>query len=448
MASPDISFTQMLPDDDLVGELTPARLASVLQDLIDEGASLRKLTRHERIEGLHAVCAALRDAADHQRRRMATEAAASTGWSAAMVNRILDDLLTLLSQAGISTLLNEELGEEDAANTFRAHRLRATTRLLVAPELVVHVLSGNVPTTAIEAMVLSLAAGVPALIRTSSRERSTARFFLAALRERAPELARHLAVVSWNAEDPSFMRELDRRSPLIVVHGSDDTINRFRHHTTEPTRLLSFGHRVSFGLIEADERLPGSTITQLAERFALDASLFEGGGCMSPQTLFVIPHPSQPDLPRRLARALAEEGFPAVAERYPRPQTPTEIAAAQMQQVGVAAFVGKAFETPSGNALCWSETQLRSSPGYRHVHVVGAASLEDVIAALQPYRAHLSTAGLHVPESRMSDVSRQLAHAGVRRLCPPGRMQRPVLLRAHDGRPRLRDWFTSCDREG
>ena len=164
MASPDISFTQMLPDDDLVGELTPARLASVLQDLIDEGESLRRLARHERIEALHEVCAALRDPADHQRQRMATEAAASTGWSAAMVNRILDDLLTLLSRAGISTLLNEELGEEDAANTFRAHRLRATTRLLVAPELVVHVLSGNVPTTAIEAMVLSLAAAASALV--------------------------------------------------------------------------------------------------------------------------------------------------------------------------------------------------------------------------------------------------------------------------------------------
>lgn len=448
MASRDLTQTQFLPDDEVLGTLKPHQFASALQELRDNADALRAIPRDVRIDAVVRICEGLLTNELGIFARLVTECAAQNGWSEAMVRLVLTDLLRLLSRPGLATLLHDELGPQSADASFASHAYRATQRLLVPPSVVVHIMAATVPTAIIEAFVLSLAAGVPVLVRASREEPITARFFVHALRHFAPELSPYVAAVTWDHNDTRFADAIQEVSPVVVVHGSDASVRAVRHALNEHVVVHGHGHRISFGVIAPDEALTQGRIEELAHDIALDAALFEGGGCMSPQTLFVLPPPAQPRLHSLLAEAIAQRAFPTLHEHLPMATPPVDVAADHMQQRGVATFVGECHEGPAGTVLLWHEPTLRSSHGYRHLHLARIRSLDDVLDALRPYQHQLSTAALFASDRARRSFAPLLAHAGVRRICPFGRMQRPVLLRAHDGLPRLRHWFQICDMEG
>lgn len=448
MASPDLTRTQMSPREDIVGALQPHQLSAIVEELAQGGASLRAMPRAARVDAIVRAITSLKQENAHIFQRLITESAGQLGWSEAMARFVLQDLLKLMSAPGLMTLLHDELDHESHEQTFVANTWRATQRMLVAPEVVVHILSSTVPTTAIEALVFSLAAGVPCLLRSSQHELAAGRFFLRVLREAAPELAEHAAVVTWPSDDERFVAAITPHRPQIVFHGSDRSLHRFRKSLNEELPVQAFGHRISFAVIAPPAPLSSHAIDALADGLALDATLFEGQGCMSPQTVFVLPHPAQKDLAKRLATQLTERAFPALAERFPRGPVPPKIAAAQMQQIGVASFTGRALQGAAGNALLWDQVELRDAPGWRHLHLCTLSNLEALVDALEPYRHQLSTAGIHIHPRSLQSASQLLARMGVRRVCPIGHMQRPVLLRSHDGQRRVRPWFQSCDLEG
>lgn len=448
MASTDLTSIQMSPHEDIVGVLKPSQLRAILEELAFGQPTLRAIPRHQRIEGLVQTVRALKNEESAIYQRLITECADQISWSEAMTKHVLDDLLKLISTPSLTTLLHDELGPETNEDRFQSNPWRATLRYLRPPEVVVHILAATVPTTPIEAILLSIAAGVPCLIRSSEHERAAGRFFLSALRKVAPELADHVAVVTWPSDDELFSHALAHTRPQIVFHGSDESIHNFRCSVPDELQIQAMGHRISFGVLAPDGPLTRKTLLELCDQIALDATLFEGMGCMSLQTLFVLPHPSQKDLARTVARILVEQSFPKIEATFPRQPLPIDIAAAHMQQLGVVAFAGKAFQGSDGNALLWKEVELRSSPGWRHLHVCNAPHLDAVFEALAPYRDNLSTAGMYLPQERAESVAKLLAQSGVRRICRFGHMQRPIFLRAHDGQPRLRAWFQSCDLEG
>lgn len=448
MASPDLTSTQMSPHEDIIGELKPCQLGAILEELAVGGAALRALTRTQRIAGLVRARRALKEEHAPTFQRLITEFADQVSWSEEMTRYVLHDALRLMGGPGLQALLHDELGPESTEDTFASNPWRATQRMLVAPEVVVHILSSTVPTTAIEAIVLSVAAGVPCLIRTSQHERASGRFFLKVLREVAPELSDHVAVVTWPHDDDGFALQLAEYRPAIVFHGSDASIRNFRLTLPQELELHTFGHRISFGLVAPHEPLNRKQLEELADKIALDATLFEGGGCMSMQSLFVMPHASQRDVANRLAKLLVERSFPALDQRFPRQPLPIDVAAEHMQQLGVAAFSGEALQGESGNALLWDEPALRPSPGWRHLHISTLTNLEALVDAIGPYRDAISTAGVFMHNQSLHSAARILGQVGVRRICPIGRMQRPLLLRAHDGQLKIRPWFRTCDLEG
>lgn len=448
MVAADLAHLQLIPGDDIAGELSASQLLQALRKLEANGAKLQAICRHERVHSLARTCRAILDMELAKLELLAAACAQETGWSEQMIRRTTGEFLRLIDEPGLTTLLTDELGPGTRENTFTSSTYRATRRRLVPPPSVVHIMASTVPTASMEAIILSVAAGVPCLIRTSREGRLSARLFLRALREHAPELAEHVAVVTWSPDDESIYPVIDQCRPHIVVHGSDETIFAIKSRLKSPVEISSFGHRYSFGLVAPADALTQGQMKRLAESIALDASLFEGGGCMSPQSIYVLPPASQPNLALELAQLIASHGFPAIDAELPRGKVPTDIAAAHMQQCGLAAFTGKSWSSAVGNVLLWGTLSMRTSPGWRHLNVEKLSSTEDLFNVLAPWRDNLSTAGIYVHDAISNELSLTLSRAGIRRICPIGRMQRPVLLRAHDGLPRVRPWFRICDIEG
>lgn len=448
MASTDLTLMQLSPIEDIIGDLTACQLFAIFEELSQDAGALDSLSRTERIRSLVRVTRAFETEYNDVFGRLITETAAHLNWSEAMVRYVIQDFFSLISEHSLHTFLESEIGPESAEQTFVSHPQRGAQHMLVPPDVVLHILAASVPTSAIEAIILSLAAGVPCVVRTSSEERASARFFLNVMRMVAPELARHAAVVTWPHDNPAFAERIAEAQPTVVFHGSDTSIHTFYQSLPKLTHLHTFGHRVSFGLVAPGASLTEESIRVLARKISRDITLFEGRGCMSMQTLFVMPHASQKDLAERIANQLVDDALPRIAKNFPRTTPPNTVAAEQMQQIGVAEFNGSARTSPHGNALVWHAPALRSSPGWRHLNLSTVNDFETLLDAISPHKHTLSTAGVYLDTRRAQSTAKLLAHAGVRRICPIGRMQRPLMLTAHDGQLRVRPWFRLCDFEG
>ena len=446
MASPDLSYTQMLPSGDVTGELSPSQIEALTTQLCADHRALEELGRQERVRMIARTCAWLAEDGELLA-RMVTEGSAHTGYHPETLRQSLVELLGLFTPAALLSLLEDELGPEVPAGAVTSHRLRATERVLSSPRCCVQIHAATVPTAAMEGLLLSLCAGVPTIIRTSDHERATARFALKALRRRAPTLARHAAVVSWPSASDAHVRAAALAHPLFVCHGSDHSIAAVRAAVEDQAEVMGYGHRLSCLVIAPSTAMTGPAITRLADAIALDCALFEGQGCMSPQTAFVVPPADQPELAEQLAEALIRSALPRCAEQLPRGVMPPAVAAEQMQLAGVAAFTGHAERTAAGTVLRHDDGAFHPSPGWRLLHVSRCVSEAALFEALETQRHHLSTAGLYCNDPDQERLAQRLAAVGFRRVCRPGRMQRPVLLRAHDGVPRVRDWFRICDIE-
>ena len=98
---------------------------------------------------------------------------------------------------------------------------------------------------------------------------------------------------------------------MVLAYGSDRSIAALRALCPPDTPLLGYGHRVSFGLM-----LQGADGDAAAQGFATDVLLYDQGGCLSPQTIFV-----EGDWQRALAfAARLADALAAAVPDYPLPQ--------------------------------------------------------------------------------------------------------------------------------
>ena len=378
--------------------------------------------------------------------RAVEEAPLTTGFSAEMVRWSLVDLMRRMTSRSLIALVEAELG---AVEPFQAPRNRGAepcARAANPPALVFHVLAGTVPPVGIETIVLSLLARGPALIKTATEEPTISRLFLESMREIAPELARHVAVCTWRGGNAELDQTACLHASVVVAYGGDEAVNALMSHCRFPTRFYGYGHRVSFAIVgpaaDTDAEL---ALDQVAQDLALDAAAYDQRGCMSPHCVFVATDAAW--TPEQVARAIADKGFPAVGERLPRGRLATETAAAIAQTRGVSEFTAQVFESQDALVILQPNATFVPSPGGRTLHVIPYRDEAELLASVAPLAGSISVVGIRYDSRTRDNLIAQLGRLGARRFCRLGRMQRPIWLRDHDGRPRLGDWVDWSDVE-
>lgn len=152
--------------------------------------------------------------------------------------------------------------------------------------------AGNIPGTALLIMLLGMLAnqaappGTPApavLIRNSRHEPLFAPQVLAAIEAVDPELVAGTAVLVWDYTDKALQAGLMRGAGLMIAAAGDETIAALeaqRARNAPHCRFHMHGHKVSFSVIE-------NPTAELATLAALDSSLWDQNGCLSPRVHFV-----------------------------------------------------------------------------------------------------------------------------------------------------------------
>lgn len=289
-----------------------------------------------------------------------------------------------------------------------------------------HVIAGNTPLLAWVGIIRALLVRSASLVKLPSN--ASARWayaFRQSLAEVAPEIAACVSFAEWPGGTTELDAALCAQSDLVMVHGSDGTLDALRALCPARTPFVGYGHRVSFGLV-----LPDADFEEASHGFAKDILLYDQGGCLSPQLIYVVGNFGDA---KRFSAILAD-ALSSVSTEFPLPIRATT-ASSTVNEARALASMEADTKVWKDAGQRWTvaarpESRWRGSPTYGVVSVQPLSSLQDLPEAVA------SVAGRLQGCSVAGDFAGYLP--GVSYLCRPGRMQAPPLSWRQDGRDVLR----------
>ncbi len=342
----------------------------------------------------------------------------ATGLSAPMVDWALRTSLEPVTFDALSTL---------------AHRLAPSDPRYVAapPRLVAVVLSGNVFTASVRAVLVPLLLGAPLIAKASSREDLFPRLLARALEEADPGLARSFFVLTFPGGTVDLEDALFAQADVVSVYGHDATLAAVRGRLAGTTRFVPHGHGLGVVHVPAAALIDEDAARRVADAVALDVAAYDQRGCLSPHVVWVE-RGARIDA-RAFAALLSRSAFATLARRLPRGPLPTAAGAAQLQWRGVAAARGELFEGDGWAVSFEGEGPLRLSPGYRNVSVLEHDGVDDLAQRLLPLGVHLKSVGVAGDAAARRALADALPPPLAPRVCAAGTMQTPPLDALADG---------------
>lgn len=320
-------------------------------------------------------------------------------------------------------LVAAELGHAQILDCPQAHG--DLHCLAKAPEFILHIIAGNTAQAGIQSLIRGLLLGSHNRVKLPSSELPELLSFVEAL---PPNLSQ-LVEMSTELSD-----EWLRRSQAVIVFGSDETIQHFRHNTRSDQTFVAHGHRISLGTIFADED------QSAAKRAARDVSLFDQQGCLSPHTFYVANNDNID--PLKFAAKLAGE-MERFNQHSPRRPLCTEQNAQitslrdsydfrQVNDPSVKLWTSK--KSTDWTVIYEADPLFAVSPLNRVIFVKPLPEIEERPKQLFLVKPHLSTLSVHPFQQDYID---QVQNWGASRICPLGKTQQPSLFWHQDGLPQL-----------
>ena len=289
-----------------------------------------------------------------------------------------------------------------------------------------HVIAGNTPLLAWVSVIRALLVRSASFVKLPSGPAAEwGRLFVRSLADMSPGLAACVHLDQWPGGTAERDAALCASTDLVMAHGGDAALRALRALCPPSTPCVGYGHRVSFGLVTRGNGTP-----EVAAGFAKDVLLYDQGGCLSPQTIFVEGDwPDASAFAARLADAL-----PEAAAAYPLPVRSVRAAQAVREARGLA-WMGEGTRVWEDPALRWTviarpQAAFAPSPTFGVVSVQPLEALDALPEALASVAGYLQGCAVAGEEgSYIPNVSY---------LCAPGGLQAPPLSWRQDGRDVLR----------
>ncbi len=434
--------------------LTPHLLDRIISDLLDAREHyLVHQPVHKIVEIIGKAIALWSDPL-YPPRKLAEELLPTiTGFSAPMINQILSGFVPMMSADNLNLLLEEELGDPLLLDEFRPRSSTGGSSKAYGPRLTTAVFAGNVPGLPIGNMIYALLMKSAILAKSSSQEPLFAALFARSLAEIDPDLARCMAVVCWKGGEQKIERLAFAKSDAVIVYGGEHSVNEVRKRVPPGVRFIPYGHKLSFGVI-GREALAADTIQETAAKAAVDASVFNQQGCLSPHVFYV--EKGGDVSPKEFSRHLAE-AMEAFNKHIPRGRLTPDESAHINQLRGSCEFREFADDGivlhASSPGTDWTVI-YEANPAFvpsclnRTIRVKPVADVMDVVGCVKPVRNYLQTMGTALSSERLVPLADAMGHLGMDRISPLGKMTAPSLLWRHDGRFNLLDLLRWTDIEG
>lgn len=313
--------------------------------------------------------------------------------------------------------ITHELGHPEALDDFQ--QVGDILTKPNPPKHLLHIISGNTPHAGLQSLLRGLLIGAQNTVKFPSAEKDTPSGN-SAIQKFHKTLPSHLQQLC------EFTHELSDQllasADTVIAIGSDSAIAAIHGRLSPVQRFIPHGHKISFALIDQ----PNLKNAQLA---AVDASLFNQQGCLSPHAIYVKRDAEK--FAPMLAKAMAN-----YASRDPRSKiTISESGAIRnlRETVRYQAALDPANHQlhESEDSTAWTviyenDSSLRPSPQNRTIYVRPWPS---DLSELGDETQFLSTIALSPLSALLKDVETLIPP----RICQLGKAQQPHLFWHHDG---------------
>lgn len=337
-----------------------------------------------------------------------------------------------------------------------------------------HVIAGNTPLLSWSSIIRALLLRSASLVKLPANDRGSAtewtRLLKQSLNTVKPSLGDYVGLIEWGSSDivggsgqnaaarplaalsgsaaptasgrsdADLYRAFCESCDIVLAYGSDATIEQIRGYCGDKP-LLGYGHRVSFGLI-----LPSGDLAQSAEQLAHDILIYDQGGCLSPQTCFVVGPIERAerfavDLARNLDRAVI---------RYPLYDRNPNAARRVRQARELAVMEGARMWADPGmrwTVLLREPSAFEASPTHGVISVVPLLHDALLEGVMQPVSKYLQGCAVAGDPTALIAMEKRLLRLGVSYICPPGKLQAPPIDWPQDNIPLLRSLLPTRDKQ-
>lgn len=373
---------------------------------------------------------------------------AFTGYPPEAVRKGLAGYLASFRLENLRRLLRDELGDPEILDGFRPRLAAPGLTRALGPGLVVHSFAGNVPGLPGQSLVTATLVKAASLGKVASDEPVFASLFARSLADVDPRLAACLAVTYWPGDDAVSADAAFGQADIVVAYGGEATIDAVRGRVPAGKRLLSYGHKLSFGVI-ARESLRPERLDDLAERAAYDVARFDQQGCLSPHLFYAEEggEVGAEAFARALGAALGRWSATVPRGRLSSDERARIAAVRREHEFRAATGSGATFGGDEFAVLFDRDPAFSASCLNRVVWVKPLQDLTNLPDLLAPVSRFLQTAGVSAEGQRRETLAETLAEAGLDRICPVGQMGDPPITWHHDGRFNLVDFLRFTDLE-
>ena len=338
----------------------------------------------------------------------------------------LEAALGLFTRESLQRKLRLELGEDPAAEDLPHPGFAPIRRRRYPLGILLHIAAGNVDGLPAYSVVEGLLAGNINLLKLPSLDRGASLLLLHELGKREPRLRDFLYVFDVPSTDLASLSALAEIADGVVVWGGDEAVTAARHLATPNTKLITWGHKLSFAY--ATTAATDGDLSALARHMCLTRQLL----CSSCQGIFLDTE-DRADveaLGRRFFAILREENRrhpPADISLRARAALHLRTEALEAHESGRTVLQGGGVSVTVASD---SRLELSWLGGNCWVKPLPRRRL---LSALKGQKGYLQTAGLLCAPEEREELSALLARAGLVRITEAGEMSRTLPGEAHDG---------------
>ena len=434
--------------------LSPAAVARIAHALRQRRAhALARRHVASIIQSIDVVARRFRDPADPVRREADALLPAVTGYAPGMAAHVLDRMARGWSGDVLERLVRAELGNADVLDRFVPDPVRGVNVFAAGPDVILHILSGNVPGVAVTSLVRALLVKSASLAKTAFDEPVLAVLFARALADVDHDLASCLAITYWPGGDIERERAAMEHVDAVLLYGGADAQRAVRDRLPPGVAYIEHGPRISFGIVAREALSNDDTARTLADSVARATATFDQQGCVSPHVVYVE---SGGHITPRLFASMVADALDETERALPSGSlSPEEAAAIHSIRAGVEfrAIAGEdveVFAPANGFATVIFEADVTftASPLNRVLQVKPVADVQEIPGLVARARSLLQTVAVAAPAVRIAGLAPRLVASGVTRITTFEAMPFPPPYWQQDGRGPLRELVRWAEQEG
>ena len=338
----------------------------------------------------------------------------------------LDAALSLFSRESLERKLHMELGADPAEEDLPHPGFSPIRRERYPLGILLHIAAGNVDGLPAYSVVEGLLAGNINLLKLPSMDHGASILLLHQLVRREPRLRDYVYVFDVPSTDLATLGVLAEIADGIVVWGGDAAVTAARQLAAPNTRLITWGHKLSFAYATA--AATDGDLAALARHICLTRQLL----CSSCQGIFL-------DTEDMAAVEVLGERFFALLREENRRHPPADLSLRAKAALHLRTEELEAHE--SGRRIFRGDgVSVTVAPDSRlELSWLGGncwvkpLPRRKLLAALKGQKGYLQTAGLLCAPEERQELSALLARAGLVRITEAGEMSRTLSGEAHDG---------------